>query len=80
MLLVATFLRRRIPFVYDNVDGKTGSLAHLHRTVPRWMESVQAGTHRGIRSIMEELADRQGIDTWCKHRKSTFSKHLDTRA
>jgi hypothetical protein len=77
MLLVETFLRRQIPFVYDNVDGKSGSLAHLHRTVPRWMESIQSGTYRGIRSIAEgELSDRRCIDTWCRHRGSSFSKHL----
>src|SRR4051794_20781930 len=51
MLLVDSFLRRSTPFIHDHIDGKAGSLAHLHRTVPRWMESLQVGPHVGIRSV-----------------------------
>lgn len=77
MLLVDSFLRRRIPFVHDNVDGKCGSLAHLHRTVPRWMESIQVGAYTGLRSIVEgELTDLRRIGSWCAKRGSLFSRNL----
>jgi hypothetical protein len=51
LLLIDSFLQRGIPFVHDNVDGKCGSLAHLHRAVPRWMESIQVGTHTGLTKV-----------------------------
>jgi hypothetical protein len=77
MLLVDSFRQRGIPFIHDNVDGKSGSLAHLHRTVPRWMESIQVGAFTGLRSAIEaEARDRPRIYAWCTNRKSTFSNNL----
>jgi hypothetical protein len=77
LLLADSFLTRGVPFLRDNVDGKSGSLAHLHRTVPRWMESLQLGSHTGLRAITEgELKDLNRIRNWCANRQSSFSKNL----
>jgi hypothetical protein len=77
MLLVDSFLQRGIPFVQDSVDGKTGSLAHLHRAVPRWMESIQVGDHTGLRPAIEaERQHQRSIRSWCAKRKSAFSNNL----
>lgn len=77
MLLVDSLRQQRIPFVHDNVDGKAGSLAHLHRTVPRWMESIQMGEHTGLRSAVEcEINDRPRISAWCAKRNSSFAQNI----
>jgi hypothetical protein len=78
MLLVDSFLRRGTPFIHDHIDGKAGSLAHLHRTVPRWMESLQVGPYFGIRSVIEDaLSDLPKIRQWCWKRKTSFAQDLN---
>ena len=36
LLCMEELLRKNIPYVNDNIDGRSGSLAHIHRCVPRW--------------------------------------------
>jgi len=77
MLLVDSFNGREIPYVSDHVDGKSGSLAHLHRTVPRWLESLHLGPYTGIRSVVEgALKDPSRAKDWCKRHNTWFSWQL----
>ena len=78
MLLVDSFLRRKTAFIHDHIDGKAGSLAHLHRTVPRWMEALQVGPFVGIRAAVEcALRDDRRIRHWCWDRKTPFAQDLN---
>jgi hypothetical protein len=78
MLLVDSLLRGNRPFIHDHIDGKAGSLAHLHRSVPRWMETLQIGPHVGIRAAIEcGLRDAPKIRNWCWKRKTSFAQDLN---
>jgi hypothetical protein len=78
MLLLDSLLGRRVPFVHDHVDGKSGSLAHLHRTVPRWMESLQLGPYTGIRALIEQgLNDFPKVRSWCREHNTSFARDLN---
>lgn len=77
LLLVDSFLRRGIPFIYDNVDARCGSLGHLHRAVPRWMESVQVGNRVGLRSVVEgQFENLSGVLSSCDRWQSPFSRYI----
>lgn len=77
MLLTDSFLNHQIPFIHDQVDGKAGSLAHLHRAVPRWMESLQRGSYVGLRTVIETgFANSSRIRNWCLHNQTEFSRHI----
>jgi hypothetical protein len=77
MLLVDSFHGQGIPYVSDHVDGKSGSLAHLHRAVPRWLESVHLGSYTGIRSVVEgALNNPSGIKDWCRRHNTWFAWQL----
>lgn len=78
MLLVESFLRRQIPFIHDHIDGKSGSLAHLHRTVPRWMETLEVGPYVGIREVVEgAVRDVAKVRNWCFKQRSSFAYELN---
>jgi len=77
MLLVDSFHGRKIPYVSDHVDGKSGSLAHLHRNVPRWLESLHLGPYTGIRSVVEDaLNDPSRVRDWCRKHNTWFAWQL----
>lgn len=78
MLLVDSLVRGNTPFISDHIDGRVGSLAHLHRSVPRWMEALQIGPHVGIRAAIEcALNDVPKIRNWCWKRKTSFAQDLN---
>lgn len=40
MLLSNHLSERGIPFVHECIDARAASLAHIHRSVPRWLERI----------------------------------------
>jgi hypothetical protein len=52
MLLSSHLSERGIPFVHECVDARAASLAHIHRSVPRWLERIQIGRTIGLRDAL----------------------------
>ena len=52
MLLSNHLSERGIPFVHEGVDARAASLAHIHRSVPRWLERIRFGRSTGLRNAL----------------------------
>jgi hypothetical protein len=53
MLLSNHLSEKSIPFVHECIDARAASLAHIHRSVPRWLERIQFGRTVGLRDAMQ---------------------------
>jgi hypothetical protein len=74
MICADEIKRHDLPCVYDRVNGRDSSLAHIHRSIPRWLLNIQFATARGLRAALEQEvipADRT-LD-WCKKHTGALS-------
>ncbi len=77
MLCIEGLSKRGIPHVQDCIDGNSGSLAHLHRCVPRWLEGIRIGSATGLRDALEgSHIDREKAFQWCSRNMNAFSQRL----
>ena len=76
--LLASDLRTRgIPCIYDCVDGRGTSLAHIHRAVARWLEHVQIGCRTGLQNaVMTRTIPPDRALKWTMSRSSSFAYGL----
>lgn len=66
-----------LPWVHASVDGRGGSLSHLHRSVPTWIEGLRIGPVRGLQQVLEHgLVPRQAAVDWAKASTSPFGQAL----
>jgi hypothetical protein len=66
MLCTALLAEQGLPFVRDAIDGKACSLAHLHRCVPRWLETLRWRQASGLRHLVRAGAiDHGRAVAWC---------------
>lgn len=52
MLVSSHLSEQGIPFVHECIDARAASLAHIHRSVPRWLERIQFGRTIGLRDAL----------------------------
>jgi P-loop Domain of unknown function (DUF2791) len=77
MLCIEELCKRGIPHVQDCINGSSGSLSHLHRCVPRWLEGIRIGPVTGLRDALEVgQIDREKAYRWCREHTSRFSSGL----
>ena len=60
MLCAALLGEQGFPFVRDAIDGHACSLAHLHRCVPRWLETLRWRQVCGLRHLLRAGAFDHG--------------------
>lgn len=76
MLFREHLVRNHIPFVEDTVDGRAGSLAHIHRCIPRWLSQLSLGDMEGFRNMLLcGTLDRSQAVNWCRLRKHPYAKN-----
>lgn len=56
MLVSSHLSEQGIPFVHECIDARAASLAHIHRSVPRWLERIQFGRTIGLRDALSNGA------------------------
>jgi hypothetical protein len=77
MLCVEELRKRGIPHVHDAIDGSAGSLSHIHRCVPRWLEGLRIGQFIGLRAAFDgHSIDRDKAYRWALANFSRFSTGL----
>jgi hypothetical protein len=52
MLLSNHLSEQGLPFVHECIDARAASLAHIHRSVPRWLERLRIGHSTGLRDAL----------------------------
>lgn len=77
MLLSRHLSENRIPFVHECIDARAASLAHLHRSVPRWLERIQIGRTVGLRDALtnSQISVEKALD-WARKSYTDFSYGL----
>lgn len=63
-----------IPFVYECIDARAASLAHIHRSVPRWLDRMRFGPRSGLRDVLSNghfCLER--VVEWASRNYSEFS-------
>ncbi len=77
MLLSSHLSKRGIPFAYECVDARAASLAHIHRSIPRWLERMQLGRTVGLRDALNNgLISGEKALEWAINRGSEFANGL----
>ena len=76
-LLSSHLVDREIPFLHECVDARAASLAHIHRSVPRWLERMQIGSTCGLRDAFNtgRLSPERAI-AWARTSHSDFAYGL----
>jgi hypothetical protein len=74
MLLSNHLADRGIPFIHECIDARAASLAHIHRSVPRWLERIQLGRTVGLRDALENgmLSSESALE-WASKNHSDFA-------
>jgi len=52
MLLSSHLSETGVPFIHECIDARAASLAHIHRSIPRWLDRIQFGKIRGLRDAL----------------------------
>jgi hypothetical protein len=76
-LLSSHLIDRGIPFLHECVDGRAASLAHIHRSVPRWLERTQIGRTCGLRDAFNtgRISPERAL-AWARTNHSDFAYGL----
>ncbi len=68
---------RRIPFVHECIDAKAASLAHIHRSVPRWLERMRFGRSTGLRDALTNGSfPAERVLDWAGRSPSEFARGI----
>ena len=74
MLLSSHLSDQGIPFIHECVDARAASLAHLHRSIPRWLDRIQFGKTRGFRdALLCGQISSEKASEWASSKYSAFS-------
>ncbi len=74
MLLSSHLSENSIPFIHECIDARAASLAHVHRSVHRWLERVQFGRTIGLRDALSNgHMSRDEALGWAMRRNSDFA-------
>jgi hypothetical protein len=74
MLLSSHLSDRGIPFIHECVDARAASLAHLHRSIPRWLARIQFGKTRGLRdALLCGKIPSEKASEWASSKYSAFA-------
>lgn len=74
MLVSSHLSEQGIPFVHECIDARAASLAHVHRSVPRWLERIQFGRTVGLRDALSNgVLPQEKALTWAAHNYSDFA-------
>lgn len=77
MLCLDEIEKCQVPCAYERINGKGSSLAHIHRTVPRWLSGLQFPTACGLFAAFEQqVIAREPALEWCKKQSGSFAQNL----
>jgi hypothetical protein len=74
MLISNHLSEQGIPFIHECIDARAASLAHIHRSVPRWLERIQFGRTTGLRDALSNgLLSAEKALEWATRQYSDFA-------
>ncbi|MBX3451326.1 MAG: hypothetical protein KF777_17290 [Planctomycetaceae bacterium] len=77
MLISSHLSEQGIPFIHECIDARAASLAHIHRSVPRWLERIQFGRTVGLRDALSYgVLPQDKALTWAASNYSDFAYGL----
>jgi hypothetical protein len=76
MLCEALIRQHKLPYINHSVDGQRGSLAHIHRCIPRWLNECSIGDIKGLPAALEYEFDVDQARRWCAQSSTTFANGL----
>jgi hypothetical protein len=76
MLCEALVRQQKLPYINHSVDGQRGSLAHIHRCIPRWLNECSIGNIKGLPAAMEHEFDVDQARQWCAKSSTAFAQGL----
>lgn len=73
-LVSGSLVQSNIPFLFDCIDARASSLAHIHRAMPSWLGRIRIGPHLGLRDILyHEVLPRDGVIEWLSGKYDPFA-------
>jgi P-loop Domain of unknown function (DUF2791) len=76
MLCEALVRQHKLPYIQHSVDGQGGSLAHIHRCIPRWLNECSIGDVKGLPAALEHEFDVDQARRWSAKSSTTFAQGL----
>jgi hypothetical protein len=77
MLLRGEIEKRSLPWIRGLVDGRGGSLSHIHRNLSTWMEGIRFGQVRGLPDALGHgLLNADAAAAWASGESSPFARGL----